>query len=159
MNKSNPERAMNPHDEQSLERLVHQTLRALPPRRAPRSLEQRVLAAIAERAALPWWRKGFAYWPIAPRIAFLAVATAVVFGLFRLLTGVEVGAALASLVPQLAWTDTIASLVRATQDFFQGFVGGIPPLWLYGGLVAIASLYAALFGLGATAYRLLYANR
>lgn len=159
MNKSNPERAMNPHDEQHLERLVHQTLRALPPRRAPRSLEQRVLAAIAERAALPWWRKGFAYWPAAPRLAFLGVAAAVVFGLFRLLTGVEAGSALASLVPQLAWADTLASLARATQDFVQVVIGGIPPLWLYGGLAAVASLYAALFGLGATAYRLLYANR
>lgn len=150
---------MNPHDEQNLERLVHQTLRTLPPRRAPRSLEQRVLAAIEQRAALPWWRKGFAYWPAAPRIAFLAVAVAVVAGFFRLLTGVEAGALFAGLLPQLAWADTVASLAHATQDFVRVVVGGIPPLWLYGGLTVVASLYAALFGLGATAYRLLYANR
>lgn len=39
---------------QDLEKLIHQTLRALPDRKAPRSLEHRVLAAIAARQALPW---------------------------------------------------------------------------------------------------------
>jgi hypothetical protein len=150
---------MNPHDEQKLERLVHQTLRDLPPRRAPRSLEQRVLAAIEQRAALPWWRKGFAYWPAAPRFAFLAVVAAVVTGLFRLLTGVDTGAGLTGLLPSLAWAESISSLARTSQDFARVVLGGIPSLWLYGGLAVMASLYAALFGLGATAYRLLYANR
>ena len=39
--------------QEKLERAIHQTLRALPPRRAPRSLEDRVFAELARRAALP----------------------------------------------------------------------------------------------------------
>jgi hypothetical protein len=34
--------------------------------------------------------------------------------------------------------------------------GAIPAAWLYGSLTAGALLYAALFGLGAAAYRILY---
>jgi hypothetical protein len=35
----------------------------------------------------------------------------------------------------------------------------LPTTWLYGGLAAIAVLYAALVGLGATAYRTLFNHR
>ena len=39
------------HDPEKLERAIHETLRALPPRRAPRTLEARVLAELERRAA------------------------------------------------------------------------------------------------------------
>ena len=58
------------HSPEDLEKFIHQTLRALPARRAPHSLESRVRAAIAARAALPWWRQSFARWPLAARVAF-----------------------------------------------------------------------------------------
>jgi hypothetical protein len=50
---------------EQLEKLIHSNLRALPDRRAPRSLESRVHAAIETRAALPWWKQSFAQWPVA----------------------------------------------------------------------------------------------
>lgn len=150
---------MNPHDEQKLERLIQQTLRDLPPRRAPRSLEQRVLAALEQRAALPWWRKGFVYWPPAARAAFVMLAVTVVAGFSWLLTGVDAGPVVARLIPTFAWIDGIASIASASREFVEVVLRSIPSTWLYGGLIAVASLYAALFGLGATAYRLLYAHR
>src|SRR5437773_8945657 len=71
---------MNPspdHDER-LERVVDRTLRELPPRRAPISLEQRVLAEIARRVALPWWHKSFAHWPVPVRAVFMVVLAGVI---------------------------------------------------------------------------------
>jgi hypothetical protein len=38
-------------------------------------------------------------------------------------------------------------------------VGSISPLWLYGGAALVVGMYVALFGLGAAAYRTLYASR
>ncbi len=40
-----------PDNEEKMERLIHRTLRDLPPRRAPNSLERRVLAELDRRAA------------------------------------------------------------------------------------------------------------
>src|SRR5207247_1447534 len=61
-------------NEQRLERTVHQTLRELPLRRAPLSLESRVLAEIQRRVLLPWWRKSFTHWPVAARAAFVVIS-------------------------------------------------------------------------------------
>jgi hypothetical protein len=50
------------------------------------------------------------------------------------------------------------AIVRAITGFIEIMLRNIPPLWLYGGLVFFASMYAALFGLGAAAYRALRAE-
>ena len=52
-------------------------LRNLPDRKAPAGLEARVLAEISRRAALPWWRKSFAHWPVAVRLGFLILSARV----------------------------------------------------------------------------------
>ncbi|HEY5810738.1 MAG TPA: hypothetical protein VIT67_22400, partial [Povalibacter sp.] len=72
MNPSN-----NPGD--PLERFVDTALRDLPPRRAPRSLEMRVLAEIERRTTQSRWQLGYAHWPFAIRALFLSscVATGV----------------------------------------------------------------------------------
>ncbi len=56
---------------EDFEKFIHQALRSLPDRRAPRSLESRVFAAIEARASLPWWKHSFADWPLAARCVFL----------------------------------------------------------------------------------------
>ncbi|MBI3885017.1 MAG: hypothetical protein HY302_04730, partial [Opitutae bacterium] len=48
---------MNPMTPEELEQIVHQNLRALPPRRAPRTLGARVLAELERRRALAWWHR------------------------------------------------------------------------------------------------------
>ena len=68
-----------------LENFIHQTLRSLPDRPAPRSLESRVLAAIEARAALPWWKQSFAQWPVAARFVWLYGIIAVVAGSYAML--------------------------------------------------------------------------
>ena len=79
---------MNTNDPQKLEAAVHRVLRGLPERKAPAGLEGRVLAELARRAALPWWRKSFAHWPAAIRAGFFAgsvlAAALVVSGLIYL---------------------------------------------------------------------------
>lgn len=153
----------SPDNHEKLERAIHQTLRELPPRRAPRSLESRVLAELERRAALPWWRKSFAYWPLAARSAFVVlgagVAVSVVFGIVAAQAGFDLGVVTAFFAREFAWIQAGLSLARSLGDFASIVFRSIPPLWLYGGLAFMGAMYVALFGLGAAAYRTLYVNR
>ena len=55
---------MNPNHETELEALVDRELKSLPPLAAPPSLAPRILAALAARAAVPWYRRAWQEWPI-----------------------------------------------------------------------------------------------
>ena len=68
-----------------LEKLIHGTVRDLPPRRAPRTLELRVLAELERRAAQPWWHKSYAHWPSPVRAGFLVFASVVAAGFVAVL--------------------------------------------------------------------------
>jgi len=149
---------MKPQDEQRLEQLIHQTLRTLPDRKAPRTLESRVLAGIAARQALPWWRQSFAHWPSPARVVFLVLAGALATGL--VLLGASSSAdVLPALREYLAPLDRVRSVAIFVADLGATVFRSIPTVWLYGVVAFIATLYAALVGLGATAYRTLIVNR
>ena len=65
----------NRHDQ--IEQQVTRALQAQL-RRAPRTLESRVLAQIESGAVATGWRRGFAHWPLAARVLFLAASAGVV---------------------------------------------------------------------------------
>ena len=153
----------SPHDPEKLERALHATLRALPPRRAPRTLEARVLAELERRAALPWWRQSFAHWPLAARAVFLLASVALVkltlMAAVGVMAGFDAGAFVAALSTPVAWAQAGVALMRGIAGFFALLFRSIPPVWLYGTVAFVAAMYAALVGLGAVAYRTLYVSR
>jgi len=55
----------SPIENLTLAKRVDAELRALPLVRAPAALQARVLAELARRQALPWWRQSFRDWPMA----------------------------------------------------------------------------------------------
>jgi hypothetical protein len=146
-----------------LETTVNRALREVPLRRAPSSLESRVLAEIVRRAALPWWRQDFARWPRPARVAFavmcgsLAAALLAASGFFAP-GGALAGAGTRSAGLWLPWARSALTLIDVARELDAALVRAMPPDWLYGVLAAAALLYAALFGLGAAAYRTLYLN-
>jgi len=144
--------------EQKLERALTQALTGLPLRRAPSTLELRVVNELERRAALPWWRVSFAHWPAAPRVAFVAVCVALVAatilgGVFAFV-GDRSFNEVAALV--LSWAHPFLAVVSSAGGVASLLVSIIPPLWLYGGMALGIMLYVVLFGLGAAAYRTLY---
>jgi hypothetical protein len=151
---------MNKMTPEELEKFIHQQLRGLPARRAPDSLESRVRSAIEQRAAIPWYHQSWSYWPAAIRALFLASATLVTSGViaaFYLMTrGVDANALVAGAGSRLAIFTQIYRVGEWIVDFASRTVGGIPSLWLYGGLATLAALYAVFFSLSAAAYRALY---
>ena len=152
-----------PPDHEKLERLIHRTLRALPARRAPGSLEPRMRAELARRAALPWWRQGFAHWPLAARAAFVVLSAGIVKLVLVAVTwatgGFEALPWRATLARPLAWIEGSLTVLQSIGNFADTILGSIPPLWLYGGIAGVVALYVALFGLGTMAYRTLQADR
>lgn len=148
------------HREEQLERLIHRTLRELPPRRAPGALEQRVLAEIERRAALPWWRKSFAHWPLGARAVFLLLCIGVVklalMGSVWVMAGFDGAQFREAFAQPVAWMEGALAIVHAITGFSEIVMRNIPTLWLYGGLAFFATMYAALFGLGAAAYKAIH---
>ena len=153
----------SPDPKEALERVIHRTLRELPLRQAPVSLEQRVLAEIARRVALPWWHKSFAHWPVPARALFIVVLAAVVklvlVGAVWIMAGFDVGQFREAFATQLTWVESGMVVVDALRDFCDIIARNLPMPWIYAGLAFIAVMYSALFGLGAAAYRTLYARR
>lgn len=154
---------MNRPDDHKLERVIHQTLRELPSLQAPRTLEMRVMAEIARRVALPWWRQSYRQWPVPARVAlavalFGSVKLALTAGMW-IMAGFDASQIQHSLSAQFGWVEATVAVVRALGDFVGATLRNLPPLWLYGALAVVGGLYATLFGLGAAAYRALYTHR
>ncbi len=147
-----------PEKSDPLEQLLDRTLRPLPLRRAPPALQSRVLEELQRRAARPWWRRSFAHWPSAARAAFVLVCLALV-GMVILggnWTAATVQSLHASGALSLSSGRQALAIMTAAAELATLFARAVPPAWIYAGLAAGAVLYAALFGLGAAAYRTLY---
>jgi hypothetical protein len=131
---------------------LHRVLRALPDQRAPQTLEARVMAALAERATLPWWRRSYAGWPLAVQIGFFLLsglsAAGLIFGLARLPAWLDAGAEVSR------WQLIYNSLLETANTVFST----IPTPYLYGGLAVLAACYLTLAGIGAAAYRTFFAR-
>ena len=145
---------------EDLEKLIHQALQSLPDRRAPRSLESNVWAAIEAQQALPWWRQSFGYWPVAIRAVFLVFTGVLAASLMALF--IRVGPAVDT-VATLSGAEFLSarlhSLFDGTTNSWAQLTRNIPLNWTYAGVAILAAMYTALIGLGATAYRLLFFQR
>ena len=143
-------------EEDRLERLVGDTMRDLPARPAPRTLESRVLGELQRRASRPWWNRSFGHWPMLARVGLMTACGALI-GITLLggpwtvgMNSLQDTGAMGSWIRQAAAiTGTVGNLVASLLD-------AVPTAWLLLGLTAASLLYVFLVGLGAAAYRLLY---
>jgi len=145
----------------TLERLISDAVRDLPPRRAPTGLEALVMQEIQRRLSLPWWRMSFAHWPTPARWCFIAASGALITVVARLCGWMAGGAPSGTALANAAANVHIPGAVSFKAMFSTASVlaESLPPIWLYGGIAVIAATYVALFGIGAAAYRTLYVGR
>jgi hypothetical protein len=129
--------------------LLRRLLGDLPARRAPATLESRVLQEL-QRRALPWRARGFRCWPLPARCAFVALCGALV--------GITFPAAewMLAAARALPFAHPPMAVLAAAGELPALLTRMVPPPWLYGVMFTGGLLYAALFGLGAIAYRTLY---
>jgi len=152
-----------PPPDPRLEEFIAAIARAQPLRRAPATLEERVLRQIAQRAARPWWRLGFSDWPWPVRLLCLPLGAAFVELAF--LAGTRVALLWQSWQSSLRYStlavsahstlQSLADLARAGRTLAALAAQGVAGNWVYGTAAAGLLLYALLFGLGAAAFRAL----
>jgi hypothetical protein len=154
---------MNANDPQDLESKMHRVLRGLPGRRAPSGLEARVLAEVARRAALPWWRKSFAHWPASVRATFFAVsglaAAVLVVGAFSLSQSPGAHALSGGISSTFSWLVLARDIAFSARDRVTTLLASVPSVLLYGGGALVALGYAAVAALGAATFRALSTGR
>lgn len=136
---------MNEHPEMEdveLERRISRVLRAQPLRRAPITLQQRVLNSLRAVPPLPWWRRSLLQWPRPAQVVFALTAA---------------GAAFLS-TQVMSWFSMRLD-ANPISAFLQMVGHNVPTPWLYAAGFVIATLYAAGLGLGALAWRTLFTSR
>lgn len=150
---------MNDPNEQRLADRLHRKLRALPDLKAPRTLAPRVLAALAARQSLAWYRKSWTHWPVGMRLLFLVVSFGVLGGLVyagsHLPQFLELAGGVGdSVVGSFAWFKPYVDGVTRLLGTLVLVGKAIPPqlLWWLGAMIGLA--YALCVGLGTLGYRL-----
>jgi hypothetical protein len=122
----------------------------------------RVLAAIAQRRALPWWKQHFLRWPLPAKLAFLLLS-AVIARLLWQASGWMIDRLRELGVSQVVATPARElrsdwSFIASLNDVLHVVLDAIPTPWLYGSL-AVIGLMCSLFGIGSVAYRTLNQER
>lgn len=154
---------MNPEFEKQLAAKVQQELNTLGELSAPAALAGRVLRAIEQRAAVPWYRCAWQTWPMALQgvalVALLLLFGGICFGVGELSHVAKVSPAGQQAGEWFAWLGvlwkTAGVLADAVVTAFRHLGMGI---LIVGGLALLAA-YAACVGLGTACVRLALARR
>lgn len=152
-----------PTDFEALEALTSRALRALPPRSAPPRLAARVCAELERRAALPWWRRSFVYWPAPIRGVFVVICAGLVglslLGGARWIAAGQLAHAAQASIARLPWAGPLGALWSALVDLGSALAGALPSLWLDAGAAVLVLAYALLLAFVVAACRMLQAQR
>ena len=142
---------------------VHKALSDLPSRRAPRSLIDRVNAAIAMREALPWYARGWTAWPAPARILTVVAGVAAVAAFAWLgLLGTEFFSATPVREIATERAPMLSALGSAFITVLEGLkiaIERVAQPYLLAALIVMGAGYAACIGAGAGVYRLLHSHR
>ncbi len=129
-----------------LEMFIHAQLQKLPEHEAPEGLTGKVLAAIATRRKLPWWKQSFTHWPRPVRnLLFLALGlifAGAVYGSGRAAGSV----AMPEVLAPLSWAGWAGQVMQGLGEAIflamsslpmEGFIGiGVVFVILYGACLA-----------------------
>jgi predicted lysophospholipase L1 biosynthesis ABC-type transport system permease subunit len=150
-------------DQQRLEVEIDRELKRLPELVAPQKLAHRVMAAIAQRRALPWYRQPWQVWPAPLRIGALVFLLGSFGGLcfasWELTRAAGFTAAMQEVGQLFSWVTAIWSALNAlalaavliVKHLGTGFMAAIAAAMAFG--------YAICLGLGTAVVRLALAQR
>jgi hypothetical protein len=140
------------------EQALNHVLQNLPLRQTPASFEARVLQQLEQRWNRDWWRRGFAHWPAAARVAFVSLCISLVSATLMdtLWSTLGADALHRAFGRALSWTYLAVGAVASATDLWTRVASALPENWRFTIVAVAAVLYAALFGLGAIAYRTLF---
>ena len=154
---------MNPDYDKQLEAAISRELKALPELSAPTALASRMMAAIEQRARVPWYRRSWQAWPVALQAASLVVLLALFGGLcYGSWQLSQTGTATLALHRVGEWfsglgviQNTFNVLVNAAVVVVKKLGTGV----IVACLVMVGTGYAMCIGAGTVYYRLAFAKR
>ena len=154
---------MNPEFEKQLAAKVQQELNTLGELAAPPALAGRVLRAIEQRTAAPWYRCAWQSWPLALQgvslVALLALFGGICYGVVELSHAAQVSPAGQQAGEWFAWFGVLWKTAGVLADAAATAFRHLGTGFLIGcGLVLLAT-YAACVGLGTACVRLALARR
>jgi hypothetical protein len=135
-------------DNNDLEKFIHAQLQKLPQHEAPVSLVSNVLAAIATRKKLPWWKQSFTFWPRRVQCLLFAalglVFAAAIYGTGRAADNVSVP----DVSEQLSSYAWIARTIRSVGEALFLAVTNLPLEYFVGLVAVFLLLYGACIAAG-----------
>jgi hypothetical protein len=154
---------MNPDYDNQLEAAINRELKALPELAAPGALAGRVMAAIEQRARVPWYQRSWQTWPVALQASSLVVLLALFGGLcFGGWQLSQTGTATLALHRVGGWFsglnvigNTFNVLVNAAVLVAKKLGTGV----IVACLIAVGTGYAMCIGAGTVYFRLAFAKR
>ncbi len=154
---------MNSEYNKELEAEIDRELKALPELKAPPTLVHRVLRTLEKRAATPWYRLAWQYWPGPLRAATLAVLVGCFGGLCFTAWEICQTAGYAELVRALTgWLAGAVAIYHALGTLLAAVVLVVKHLgtvFILACLTALALAWATCLGLGTVYLRLALARR
>jgi hypothetical protein len=154
---------MKPDYDKQLEAAISRELKALPELAAPGMLANRVMAAIGQRARVPWYRRSWQTWPVVLQASSLVVLLALFGGLC--LGSWELAQAEATtfaLHRMEEWFSGLSMIGNTFNVLVSAAVLVVKKLgtgFIVTGLVAMGIGYAMCVGLGTVYFRLAFAKR
>jgi hypothetical protein len=154
---------MNSEHERELELEIDRELKCLPDLDAPSALVRRVMLAIEQRHSLRWYNQPWQNWPLALRIAALALLSAMFGGLcvasWQMTRAAGMSAAMQEVAGLFSGLTTIWNIISVLLGAVV-LVAKHLGTWFMVGVVAFAGLsYALCVGLGTAWLRLAMARR
>lgn len=154
---------MNPEYEKRLEAAIDRELKGLPELAAPSALQQRVMTAIRQGAAAPWYRRSWQYWPASLQwgsLAFLLTSFgALIFAGWDLSRAADVAAIRAEFGGFFTGVSAVWSILHALLAAVVLVAKHLGTWFMVGCGLALALGYAIAVGLGTACVRLAYARR
>jgi hypothetical protein len=140
------------------EQALNHVLQNLPVRQTPAGFEARVLQQLEQRRSGDRWRRGFAHWPAAARVVFVSLCISLVSATLvdTRWSTLGAGALHRTLDRALSWTYLAVGAAASATDLCTRIMSALPENWRFTIAAVAATLYAALFGLGAIGYRTLF---
>ena len=154
---------MNANHDRELAAQIDRELKSLTPLTAPSTLAPRVMALIAARAAVPWYRRAWQTWPPALRtvsmLVLLAAFAGVCLGSWQL---IHVPAVVSAAREVGGWLGSLGAIWKAAGALVNAVALAFKSLgaWVLVGCVAALLFgYATCVGLGTIYLRLAFARR
>lgn len=154
---------MNPNQDQQLESAISRELKALPELTVPKAVADRVMAAIACRAGVPWYRRSWEAWPLALRVASLAMLLALFGGLCFVAAefpqSAMIGQAIQRAGQWFAGLNSLGTTLHILATSAELAIQKLGSALVIVVLVAAGLGYALCMGLGTLYFRMAFAKR